>query len=232
MDRRNTPYTFFLTGKGQEPKGLEWELAPRTLKRAYWKVYGIAAAKAKDAELAAGLDKDGVPMRPITEATRVARTHPYYSPMGRADPNAPVLTPCYAASRTRSLLRWEAYDNGVVFWWDYDVHTEGSWGEILGYHKQTGRNVFGLSSNGRNRAKREALAWWEDYLKRTPFTTRVPEVVPVKPYTPRPATRKAPIAPYSTGPRFLRDGKLTRYHIPTGTHIDRIAGVGIKPITR
>ena len=99
------PQRLFLDRQTAGTGGVGWELAPRTLKHAYWKVFGMAAAKAKDADLAAGLDKDGNPLRPITERTRIERTHPHYSPMGQADPNAPVLTPCYSASRTRVLLR-------------------------------------------------------------------------------------------------------------------------------
>ena len=34
--------------------------------------------------------------------------------------------------------------------------------------RMTGRNVFGLSLNGRNRAKREAQAWWDAYLAKSP----------------------------------------------------------------
>ena len=231
-DHRNDPNGFFLTGKRLEPSGLEWELAPRTLKHAYWKVFGMAAARAKDAELAAGLDKSGSPLRPITDQTRIARTHPYYSPMGRADPNAPVLTPCYSASRTRSLLRWQAHENGVAFWWDFDPHTDASWGVILNYHRMDGRDVFGLSPNGLNRAKREAQTWWDAYLNRIPAATRKPERADIPAYKPRTDKKRPPVAPYSTGPRFYRDGKLVRFEIPEGTHIDRITGIGLKPIKR
>ena len=110
-------------------------------------------------------------------------------------------------------------------------------GRILGYHRDSGRNVFGLSSNGRKRAKQEALRWWTDYLNRVRPAIRVPEQVvnppPLPPpYRPRTGPKRAPVAPYSTGPRFYRNGKLVQFDIPVGTHIDKIVGVGVKPMKR
>ena len=58
--------------------------------------------------------------------------------MGRADPDAPPLTPCRAASRTRSLLRSAAYPDGAWIYWGLDRHTGRPWGEILDYHRKGG----------------------------------------------------------------------------------------------
>src|SRR5262245_49370990 len=85
--------------------------------------------QAKDRELAAGLDRHGRPMVPISEYTYNHRK----SAMGQADPDAPPLTPAYGLSRTRSLLDGRAHSNYALFFWRYDEHTKGPWGKILSY---------------------------------------------------------------------------------------------------
>jgi len=229
------PNSFTLSGKSLEPPGLEWQLAPASLRLLYWKKFGELAAKAKDAELAAGLDKNGNRMAEIANSTREARLNPNYSPMGVADPNAPPLTPVYDASRTRSLLRWKADASGVTFYWAYDSHTGDSWGVILDYHRKPfgsrpARDVFGLSTNGKNRVKTAAIRWWNQYLStrlaaNVRMTPRQAEPVQVNagPYQP-PKTKRAPVAPYSTGWQVNVGGKFVNV---TPTVITPLYGVRV-----
>lgn len=214
-------------------------MAPASMRRLYWTKFGEFAAKAKDADLAAGLDKNGAPLAPIANSTREARLNPAYSPMGIADPNAPPLTPVYDASRTRSLLRHRADENGVTFYWDYDQHTGNSWGVILSYHRvpvgnRPARDVFGLSPNAQNRARAQAIRWWNSYLsKRLAANVRiaaqrvqdlVPEPAP-GPYQP-PKTKRAPVAPYYSGPRSLINGKFVTVDIQNPIYTP-LYGVGV-----
>ncbi len=225
---RDDPNGYFLSS-GLIPPGLEWKFAPSPMKLAYWKEVGRLGLIAKDADSASGLDRRGQQLRPIAPATRVARLEPDYSPMGRANPNAPPLTPCYEKSRTRSLLKFKAYPDGVAFYWDYDVHTGGSWGIYLGYHRDSGRDVIGLSPNSTRRVKRQALAWWQQRINRAVGIQR-PTVKVSRQDLPTPTPRqnkRAPITPYTTGWRVYRDGKLETSVIPVGTHFDFMVGVRV-----
>jgi hypothetical protein len=120
-----------------------WAKAGVRLKRRALDQAGKVAEKIWDASRARGLDRFGNPLAPIAEATRQARRRninpvtgkPPYSPMGRAQPNAPPLTPVQGSSRTRSYLRWKVYPGrGVWFYWRYDFHTRHYWGAILARH--------------------------------------------------------------------------------------------------
>jgi hypothetical protein len=230
VEPRADPNGYFL-GRELAPTGFEWEFSPPSLRLRYWKQVGELAAKAKDAELAAGLDRQGRPLIPIAQSTRVRRLDPNYSPMGIADPDAPPLTPVYDASRTRSLLRWKAYQDGVAFYWAYDGHTGDSWGVILGYHRQgvhgRVRDVIGLSPNAIRRVKRQALAWWEATLAKIPAKVRKPEPAYAPKYERKPA-KKAPIAPYVTewGVSGIGPGHTPIDFAPIA--ITTIAGVGVK----
>lgn len=122
--------------------------------------------KEKDADLAAGLDSKGKPLAPIKLATRRHRD----SEMGPADPNAPPLTPAYAASRTRLLLTGEVDGESAVFWWEYDAKTGDTWGRILDYHRRgvagrsrTRRDVIGLSPEAVRRVRDELRARWMNF---------------------------------------------------------------------
>jgi hypothetical protein len=122
-------------------------------------VYGL---KEKDADLAQGLDRNGQPLVPITEATRKNRM----SAMGPADPDAPPLMPAYAVSRTRLLLEGEPTVAGAQFWWGNDPHSGGDWGKILDDHRQgigkqkTVRDVIGISAAAVQRVRAQVLARW------------------------------------------------------------------------
>lgn len=233
------PNSYRLEGSRLAPTGIEWTLAPSSLKRLYWKKFGEFAAKEKDADLAAGLDKRGARMPDIADSTREARLNPAYSPMGIADPNAPPLTPCYGLSRTRSLLRHQSDENGVTFYWDFDPNTGDSWGVVLSYHAKAdggrpARDVFGLSPNGTNRARAAAIRWWNGYLSsRLAANVRVTQreaqapVAPAPgPYQP-PRTKRAPVAPYYTGPQLLINGKFVNQNIPNPIYTP-MYGVGTR----
>lgn len=128
-------------------------------------VYGL---KEKDRDLAAGLDKEGKPLRPIALATRAHRE----SAMGPADPNAPPLMPAYAVSRTRLLLEGEPTSKGAHFWWGYDPHTGDEWGKILDYHRRgigvghrIKRDVIGLSPDAVARVREQVLKRWKAWKR-------------------------------------------------------------------
>lgn len=149
-------------------------------------VFGL---KEKDRELAAGLDRHGVPLAPVSAATAAHRD----SEMGPADPSAPPLMPAYAVSRTRLLLdaRSTPRRDGAEFFWQYDAHTGGSWGKILDYHRRgigrrgnrVKRDVIGISPESLSRVRDQVMARWSEY-KRNAFTyvprLTVAEVPPVR----------------------------------------------------
>ncbi len=142
--------------------------APVPDRQAFWEAVSEFVADAKQAELAAGLDRFGSPMTPIAESTRKHRK----SAMGTADPNAPPLTPAYGASRTRSLFTAEPNPglNGVDCYWEDDSETGDSWGVILGYHRDGNdrlpvRDVFGLSPKSLSMITRRSALWWAGYLQ-------------------------------------------------------------------
>lgn len=192
----------------------------------YWRHAGAVAAGLKDGELRRGLDKDGRRMAAISKYTRLHRR----SAMGPASPSAPPLTPAFALSRTRSLLRHKAYLDRVVFYWDFDLHTGDSWGVVLDYHR-TGaggrlprRDVIGLSRAARNQARREADRWWAEGGHAPP-----PAEAPRghrRIFEPRPApTRAAPTRPYATGWRTLIDGRFVAVDV-AGKHLEPAGGLG------
>lgn len=149
--------------KGIEPAhDPAWKSAPADLRRAFWRAVVRFGLEAKDRELAAGLDKDGVAMVAIAPYTRAHRK----SAMGKASPDAPPLTPAYGLSRTRSLLRGRAQADHAEFFWAYDQFSEMHWGRMLGYHRagigKPVRDVIGIS--------KQSLAWvkaraWEEWAK-------------------------------------------------------------------
>lgn len=138
-----------------------WRQASESTRRAFWRAVVAYGLEAKDRELAAGLDRRGAKMVPIAKSTRENRR----SAMGKADPNAPPLTPAYGLSRTRSLLDGRAHDGRAEFFWRFDSVTEQAWGRILGYHRKGSkrlpkRDVIGISSAAVARIKAKAWAWW------------------------------------------------------------------------
>ena len=142
----------------------------------------VLGLRAKDDELARGLDRFGAPLTPISAATRKHRE----SAMGPADPNAPPLMPAYAVSRTRLLLTGAPTKTGAEFWWEYDEHTGGSWGKILDYQRKgigkrkVKRDVIGISPASIARVREEiATRWMLSKLHglRTPLRPEPPQPV-------------------------------------------------------
>lgn len=157
MARRAFAYTLTVSqvGPANDP---DYQRAPAHVKdevRRWIVVYGL---KEKDADLAAGLDVKGKPLKPVKPKTADDRD----SEMGPADPSAPALMPAYAVSRTRLLLEGEAVPAGAHFWWEYDPYTGDSWGRILDYHRKarTKRDVIGLSPAAVARVRDQVMRRW------------------------------------------------------------------------
>ncbi len=138
--------------------------APPSERLIYWGWVVEFGLKRKDRELSQGLDKDGNPLRPISARTRKYRRSAM-TPSGRGSPTAPPLTPGYQKSRTRSLLTGRAFTTHADFWWRFDAWTGQSWGDILSYQAEEGRDVFGLSPDGVAWVKLQADAKWSAYRR-------------------------------------------------------------------
>jgi hypothetical protein len=131
-------------------------------RKLYWTwVLKLALAR-KDRELAAGLDKDGKPLRPISEYTRKHRRSAM-TPSGKGDPAAPPLTPGLQKSRTRSLLAGRALSTHVDMFWRFDGFTGESWAVVLSYQAARGRDVFGISDEGLAAIKAKSWSLWESW---------------------------------------------------------------------
>lgn len=143
--------------RGIEPPDLrDYDQSTRKL---YWSWVVEYGLKRKDKELSQGLDKDGKPLRPITEYTRKHRRSAM-TPSGKGDPGAPPLTPAFQKSRTRSLLAGRAFSTHAEFYWRYDSWTGASWAVVLSYQATRGRDVFGLSDAGTAYVKAQSWAKW------------------------------------------------------------------------
>jgi hypothetical protein len=134
---------------------------PASVRQEFWREVLRLALAEKDRELAAGLDRHGMPLHPIAASTRRHRR----SAMGKADPNAPPLTPAYGKSRTRSLLTGSATADGCRLTWAADPLTRSSWGRILAMHQKGSgrlpvRDVIGLAPMRTEHVKRQAWAWY------------------------------------------------------------------------
>jgi hypothetical protein len=134
---------------------------PASVRQEYWREVLRLALAEKDRELAAGLDRYGMPLRPIAESTRRHRR----SAMGPADPSAPPLTPARGLSRTRSLLTGSATADGCRVTWAADPLTRSSWARVLSYHAKGSkrlpvRDVIGLAPMRVDHIQRQAHAWY------------------------------------------------------------------------
>jgi hypothetical protein len=154
---------------------------PASVRQEYWREVLRLALAEKDRELAAGLDRYGMPLRPIAESTRRHRR----SAMGPADPSAPPLTPARGLSRTRSLLTGSATADGCRLTWAADPLTQSSWGRVLSMHARGSkrlpvRDVIGLAPMRTEHVKRQAWAWWYSRQARAapaPAKARKPSLV-------------------------------------------------------
>lgn len=145
--------------RGGEPPDLRRQ--SESVRLMYWGWVMELALKAKDRDLARGLDKDGKPLRRISAATRRHR-HSEMTPTGKGDPTAPPLEPGRRLSRVRSLLTGRAFADRAEFWWKFDPFTGESFAKILEYQKEEGRDVFGLSPRALKRVVSQA---WEKYRR-------------------------------------------------------------------
>ena len=149
------------TIKGIEPNGLN--TFPDAVRLLYWSWVTTLALKAKDRDLAAGLDAYGEPLRPISKETRKHRVSAM-TPSGRGSPSAPPLSPGYKLSRVRSLLAGRALVDRCEIWWRYDPFTHASFSKILTYQQEQGRDVFGLSDESVEEVRLAALRKWRTWL--------------------------------------------------------------------
>jgi hypothetical protein len=166
--------------RGPEPRGLSGQSAEVRLMFYGWVVE--LGLKAKDRDLAKGLDKDGKRLKAISPRTRRYRKSAMTA-SGKGSPKAPPLTPAYERSRTRSLLTGRAYVDRAAFWWKFDAWTGDSWAKILEYQRQQGRDVFGLSPASRRRVMAEAFAryakWERGESVAMPRAIGVPQAPPI-----------------------------------------------------
>lgn len=195
--------TYYLI-RGIEPPDLR--LYPDTIKILYWEWVVELGLKAKDADLAKGLDKDGKPLRGISERTRKNRRSAM-TPTGRGDPSAPALMPGRGLSRTRSLLTGRARKNYAEFFWRYDPWTGDQWGKILAYHAQGRtaggivRNVVGLSPASTAKVAAAAAQKWEAWKRTQPGPSEIVisrKIASMPAGQSRPRTVVAPPSPWRT----------------------------------
>lgn len=151
----------------------------------YWGWVVDLGIRAKDQDLALGLDAFGEPLRPISEKTRKNRKSEMM-PGGKGDPNAPPLTPGREKSRTRSLLAGIAFPDRAEFYWRFDPWTGASWSEILTYQAEDqGRDVFGLSPESTQWVRLQALARWRAWLRNPVVPAELAGKANIPPLTPR-----------------------------------------------
>ncbi len=158
------------------PPVAEYALVTAGTRDKFWAQFKQLALKIKDEESAAGIDcRTGAPFVAISAQTYEDRKDANYSPMGKADPIAPPLTPCYGLSRTRAWLRGRVEWDSVVLFWEND------WGKVLDFHR-SGAHVFhakwrrwitlprrdaiGISPAGQAKLKAEALRLWRGEARR------------------------------------------------------------------
>lgn len=177
-----------------------WLMTGETVHREFWRAVVVYGIKAKEEELAEGLDRYGRKLTPIAATTRKYRE----SEMGPADPSAPPLMPAYATSRTRLNLSGRALKNSAEFFW-----TDG-WGKILAIHRAGSRrglpkrDVIGISPKSLQKVKTWAAAWWarkRAELHRTvaPRPTHRPVSLPATPFKPLPVLGRTDFERFTYG---------------------------------
>lgn len=197
------------------------------MRRQFWQIVVPLALKAKDKELAAGLDATGEPLNPIKERTRKNRRSAM-TPSGKGDPSAPPLMPAYQKSRVRSLLAGRAFATHAELYWRYDPFTGASFDEILNYQKKAGRDVFGISKDGLAAVRKAALAAWAKFKKSGAAPTEVKTAFPSVALTAGPQSRIAGIISRSalpnagaTAPRAV--GSMSTRWITRGIGAPKVA---------
>lgn len=184
----------------------EWRRAPNSVKREFHKQLVQHILAYKDDELAAGLDRYGVPMVALSRYTIEHRR----SAMGPADPHAPPLQPAHSLSRTRSLLDGRAMADHAQFYWRTDPVSGGPWGRILGYHRAGGgrlpsRDVIGLSPQSLASVRMIMHAWWiARKVGPVPYEKAQYQADPIPPFVYRRPEKYQPIYPRLARPSVNR----------------------------
>lgn len=119
-----------------------WHLAGREGQRIAGREAARLVLVAMNHQLAAGIDRFGKPLTPISGRTAASRSaninpvtgHQPYSPMGRASAANAPLQSTGAKSRTRSLLRARPDEGDILVFWADDIHTGVNWGLVLARH--------------------------------------------------------------------------------------------------
>jgi hypothetical protein len=152
--------TYFILKAGIAPPDLAKQ--PEAIRLMFWGWVVEAGLRAKDRELAAGINASGGKLPPVRPVTRKHRRSAMTA-SGRGDRNAPYLMPGRGLSRTRSLLTGKPHRDHAEFWWAYDPWTGDTWGKILSYHAKRGEayDVIGLSPRGVSAVAKEARSKWE-----------------------------------------------------------------------
>lgn len=131
----------------------EWLSTNRQIRSRYLRQLGPLAVNMHGWQCARGLDADGKRLRAVLPSSR---------PDGAT---GPPLTPHYAESRTRDLIRFRVDPDAgeVILFWAED------WGVILGYHAyelRKRRDVLGLSPRFLGNWEAEANRVWNQTLRR------------------------------------------------------------------
>lgn len=138
---------------------------PSAMRRQFWALVAPIALRVKDQELAAGLDANGQPLKPISPRTRRYRKSAMV-PGGKGDPSAPPLMPARQKSRTRALLAARVVgDTHVELYWRFDPFTGDQWSRILTFQREQGRDVFGISPDGMKKIRQQSAAAWTKWKK-------------------------------------------------------------------
>ena len=138
---------------------------PESVRLMYWGWVVELGLKRKDQDLAAGLDKDGAPLRPLKPESIKHRK----SQVGPTFRHARPLSPGQARSRVRSLLTGRAHTSSAEFWWKFDPITGRSFADVLLAQQEQGRDVFGLSPAGTSWVRSEAAKRWQAWTARAGF---------------------------------------------------------------
>lgn len=205
--------------EGIEPTDERWRRSAPALRQEFWKIVGKIALAVYDRQVAAGLDRNGRPMKRVQIKDR-----PRFQSGKHVD--GPPLTPHRALSRTRRLLTYRSSSTDVV------LHWKKEWGTILLFHADGPlhnknlpvRDVIGIAPSGMAEIERVALGWWRtgklpDYVRNDNLMRGTSVDVP---YDKASGFRKAPLIP-------------TRYKfVPLGytpIHVERNTATGAPSVT-
>ena len=167
---------YTITGIDSRPDTLEWAKAGDAEKRRYYRILARKLAQAKDAELAAGLDWRGSPLKPIRPATWDDRLRKYLAGEYTAW-TGPPLTPQNEGSRTRRLHQVAATKDRVIGYWSR------RWGKAvrghcLGSRGLPVRDVCGATDRAWKDAVASASLEWSLSARRYPVPAKPVVLIP------------------------------------------------------